>query len=137
MALFARFLDKAVVPAKIMQVSIYITLHCLPCMMYVPAYVYKRLTRIFVNPAYFLFGMQQEQILGELYWYTHQDSPPADVSSVSETLKYLESCSQLFEKGFLSHNKITVSEVLENIDKGYSYFSEWLSSILKKGLHSE
>ena len=82
---------------------------------------------------------QQEQILGELYWYTHQDSPPADVSSVSETLKYLESCSQLFEKGFLSHNKITSmeSEVLENIDKGYSYFSEWLSSILKKGLYSE
>ena len=83
--------------------------------------------------------MQQEQLLGELYWYTHQDPPPPDVTSASETLQYLEACSQLFEKGFLSHNKITAmdSEVLENIDKGYSYFSQWLSSILKKGLHSE
>ena len=81
------------------------------------------------------FVLQQEQILGELYWYIHQNPPPPDASNVSETLKYLEACSQLFEKGFLSHSKITSmeSEVLKNIDKGYDYFSEWLSSILKKG----
>ena len=80
--------------------------------------------------------MQQEQILGELYRYIHQNLPPPDASSVSEILKYLEACSQLFEKGFLSHSKITSmnSEVLKNIDEGYDYFSDWVSSILKKGL---
>ena len=79
--------------------------------------------------------MQQEQIVGELYWYIHQNPLPPDASCVSETLKYLEACSQLFEKGFLSHSKITSmeSEVLKNIDKGYGYFSDWLSSILQKG----
>ena len=50
---------------------------------------------------------QQEQILGELYWYIHQNPLPPDASSVSEALKYLEACSQLFEKRFLSHSKIT------------------------------
>ena len=80
--------------------------------------------------------MQQEGIVGKLYWYIHQNLPPPDASCVSKNLKYLEVCSQLFEKGFLSHSKITwmESEVMKNIDKGYGYFSDWLSSILEKGL---
>ena len=58
----------------------------------------------------------------------HQDPLPGDAASVSETLKYLEACSLLFEKGFLSHNKVDSinCEVLQNIEKGYRHFSDWI-----------
>ena len=80
--------------------------------------------------------IQQEQVLGELHWYVHQDPPPADASMTSETLAYLEACHLLFEQGFLSHERIRNldSEVLKNISKGYEYFSGWLTSILDKGI---
>ena len=83
----------------------------------------------------FLFS-QQEQVLGELYWYTHQNPPPTDASTTSETLAYLEACNLLFERGFLCHEQIRSldSIVLKNISKGYSYFSSWLTSILDKGM---
>ena len=62
-------------------------------------------------------------------------TPPDDAAGVSETLKYLEACSLLFEKGFLSHNKAESlnCEVLQNIENGYKYFSDWISAILQKG----
>ena len=71
----------------------------------------------------------------ELYAYVHQTPPPEDTDVTSETLAYLEACNQLFEQGFLSHGRIRNqdSEILRNINKGYSYFSGWLTSILQKG----
>ena len=65
----------------------------------------------------------------------NQDPPPADAAEVQETLAYLEACSLLFEQGFLSHDRIRnlESEILQNITKGYDYFSGWLTSLLKEG----
>ena len=86
------------------------------------------------NVTYFIYT-QQEQVLGELFWYVNQYPPPDDASEVQETLAYLEACSLIFERGFLSHDRIRNldSEILQNITKGYDYFSGWLTSILKEG----
>jgi len=86
------------------------------------------------NVTYFVYT-QQEQVLGELFWYVNQDPPPDDASEVQETFAYLEACSFLFERGFLSHDCIRnlESEVLQNITKGYDYFSGWLTSLVKEG----
>ena len=53
----------------------------------------------------------------ELYSYTHQNPLPSDAESTTETLKYLEACNQLFEKGSLCYEKICDmdSSVLQNI----------------------
>ena len=83
---------------------------------------------------YHLF-IQQEQVLGELFWYVNQNPPPNDAAKAQETFAYLEACSFIFEQGLLSHDQIKSldSKVLQNITKGYDYFSGWLTSILKKG----
>ena len=85
---------------------------------------------------YCIFNKQQEQVLGELYWYVNQTPPPIDASEVSETLAYLKAGNMLFEQGFLSHNHIMSMDcdTIKNIDQGYKYFSGWLSSILDKGM---
>jgi len=81
---------------------------------------------------------QQEQVLGELHWYIHQDPPPLNAATTSETLLYLEACHLLFEQGLLSHDRIRSmdSDVLKNIDKGYSYFTAWLDSLFELGTHT-
>ena len=83
-------------------------------------------------------SLQQEQVLGELQWYIQQHPKPDDADTTSEVLKYLEACNLLFEQGFLSHSRIRSldSQVLKNIDQGFSYFAEWLNSILAKGMYS-
>ena len=69
----------------------------------------------------------------ELYAYVPQTPPPEDADVTSETLAYLEACNQLFEQGFLSHGCIRNQdlEILRNINKGYSYFSGWLTYFTK------
>lgn len=51
---------------------------------------------------------------------------------------YLEACNLLFEQGLLSHDRIRSmdSDVLKNIDKGYSYFTAWLDSLFELGMHT-
>ena len=51
-------------------------------------------------------------------------------------LQYLQACHNLFERGFLSHEKITSMEsaVLKNIDTGYKYFSAWITTLLTEGI---
>jgi len=73
--------------------------------------------------------------MSELHWYANQNPPPADYMKTLETLQYLTACHNLFEKGFLSHEKIASlnSEAIQNIDTGYQYFASWLSDILDKG----
>lgn len=88
-------------------------------------------TKLNVSPAKI---MQQEQVLTELYSHIHQDPPPADVDATVETHKFLEACSLLFEKGFLSHEKVSSmdSTVLQSISSGYQYFTSWLSTLLSE-----
>ena len=62
--------------------------------------------------------------MSELYSYTVQDPPPADVESVKATLRYLEACHKFFEKGLLSHEKVcnVDCKVMKSIEEGFSYF---------------
>ena len=82
---------------------------------------------------YFMY-LQQEQVLKELYSHIHQDLPPADVDATAEAHKFLEACNLLFEKGFLSHEKVSSmdSTVLQSISSGYQYFMSWLSTQLSE-----
>ena len=50
------------------------------------------------------------------------------------TLKYLEACNNLFEKGFLSSKQVsnTNREVICNIEKGFGFFTNWLDGIIEK-----
>ena len=77
--------------------------------------------------------LQQEQVLMELFHYVNQSPAPYDCFSAKMTLKYLESCSNIFEKGLLSHHKISLSnqDVLVNIQNGYDFFVQWIDSLLE------
>ena len=70
----------------------------------------------------------------ELFHHTSQTPTPMDAQSVQSTRKYLEGCNRLFERGLLCHTKIRDenSEVLKSIDEGYSFFSNWIESLMKK-----
>lgn len=72
-------------------------------------------------------------MLSELFHYTSQNPSPADALSVQCTRKYLEACSKIFERGLLSHTKVTdeSSDVLKSIDEGYLFFLTWLESLVK------
>ena len=73
-------------------------------------------------------------MLSELYAHIHQTPPPSDKVHVEATLKYLEACNQLFERGFLSHDRIMSmdSEIIQNITQGFKFFSAWIDEIIKK-----
>ena len=66
----------------------------------------------------------------------HQDPPPPDKDTASEVLGYLEACSQLFERGFSSHDRLRSldGDIMKSIDKGFEYFKTWINSILDKGI---
>ena len=72
----------------------------------------------------------------ELNGYIQSNPPPCDTPMVKATLKYLTACNQLFEKGFLSHDKVsgTDAKVLDSIKMGFSFFSTWLKSLLDEGM---
>lgn len=74
--------------------------------------------------------MQQEAVLTELH--ANQDSP-----SVKYTLKYLTACNMMFERGLLSHERVSShdTKVIDNISSGYSFFSDWLQKTLAKGTY--
>ena len=72
----------------------------------------------------------------ELTSYVTRNPAPHDATSVKIVIRYLTACNQLFERGFLSHEKVSSrdSEVLGNIKMGYSFFSTWLKSLLDEGI---
>ena len=75
--------------------------------------------------------------MGELHWYINQEPSPVDTGTATETLEYLEACNLLFERGFLSHDRVRSmnADVIQKINKGFSYFTEWLDSLLSEGTH--
>lgn len=68
----------------------------------------------------------------ELYKYIEEHPNAVDVVSTKKTLK---SCSKMFERGFLSHARVTdVNSLgLKNIEEGYT---DWFDQILKKGMYN-
>ena len=52
---------------------------------------------------------------------------PTDASMVEMTSNFLEACHLIFEKGLLSHMRISpkYQRVLENIKEGFSFFKDW------------
>ena len=91
----------------------------------------------FVIGVHYLETLQQEEVLSELYSYSHQTPAPRDSVSAKLTLHYLEACNKLFERGLLSHDKVTSStcQVIVNIEEGYQFFTKWLDEIYEKGTH--
>ena len=79
--------------------------------------------------------VQQEQVLGELFHYVNQQTPPPDALQVQCTLKYLQACSKIFENGLLSHERVTDvnSNVLKSIKEGYEFFRSWHYSLSHAG----
>ena len=73
--------------------------------------------------------------MSELYNYTIQGPPPTDVESVKATLRYLEACHKLFEKGLLSHEKVcdVDSKAVKSIKEGYSFFVNWHGNLSRHG----
>ena len=74
-------------------------------------------------------------MLTENFSHTKSIPLPADVDSAHCTLRYLEACNLIFEKGLLSHEhvKSSDSEILENVQLGLKFFCDWLDNILESG----
>lgn len=76
-------------------------------------------------------------MLTELHTYVLEVPRPHPliVSETECTLQFLEACNLMFEKGFLSHDIISVrnKQVLINIEKGYAFFCKWLKGTYKEG----
>ena len=77
-------------------------------------------------------------MLTELHTYVSEipRPHPLSVSETECTLKFLEACNLVFEKGFLSHEIVSVrnNQVLANIEKGYDFFCKWLEGVYKEGI---
>lgn len=73
--------------------------------------------------------------MSELFHYITEHPEACDALSANITLKYLEACNKLFERGFLNHETITDmnSGVLKAIDEGFHFFVEWSNEILRNG----
>ena len=65
----------------------------------------------------------------------NQQPPLADAPQVELTLKYLEACSKIFEKGLLSHDRVTDTNcaILKSIREGYDFFIKWHHSLTEAG----
>lgn len=74
-------------------------------------------------------------MISELKEYVNSIPTPPHAANVGLTIKYLEACNQLFERGILAHVRIWSgdSQILANMEKGYNFFCSWLDGLLVKG----
>lgn len=74
-------------------------------------------------------------MLAELGEHIDSQANTLSTSSDQMTLNYLQALNYLFERGFLSHDKITFmdSHVLSGMEYGYQFFSDWLDELLGQG----
>ena len=73
--------------------------------------------------------MQQKDVLTELHSFVATVPRPVGANEAECILKFLEACNLMFENGFLSHDKVSVSnkQVLATLIKGMSSFaSGWM-----------
>ena len=75
-------------------------------------------------------------VLSELYHYLELCKDNVERIATKNTLNYLESCNKIFERGFLSHEKVKDenSQVLKNIQDGYKFFTDWSDQIFENGI---
>ena len=78
---------------------------------------------------------QQRYMISALQEHARKAPQPADAALVEMTANYLQACHLIFEKGILSHLTITerYQQVLENIKKGFSFFTDWSLSHQRTG----
>ena len=78
---------------------------------------------------------QQRYKISALQEHARKAPQPADAALVEMTANYLQACHLIFEKGILSHLTITerYQQVLENIKKGFSFFTDWSLSHQRTG----
>ena len=63
----------------------------------------------------------------ELFNYMSENATAIDILSVKNAHQFLEACHKIFEKGFLSHEKIiNLDEVLQSLLEGYQFFTNWI-----------
>ena len=76
------------------------------------------------------FKLQQNGVIAELSEYKESNPPDA-----GKTIEYLDACRQLFERGILSHEKITDehSSVLQNMSNGYNFYVGWADYAWEQG----
>lgn len=79
--------------------------------------------------------LQQEHVISELKEYVSSTPTPPYAANVALTIEYLEACNQLFERGILGHVRIWSGDsvILQNMEKGYKFFSSWLDGLLTEG----
>lgn len=70
---------------------------------------------------------QQRYMISTLQEHARTAPQPADAELVEMTVNYMQACHLIFEKGILSHLTITLryQQVLENIKKGFLFFTDW------------
>eukprot|EP00112_Aurelia_sp_Birch-Aquarium-sp1_P024791 Seg7991.1 transcript_id=Seg7991.1/GoldUCD/mRNA.D3Y31 product="hypothetical protein" protein_id=Seg7991.1/GoldUCD/D3Y31 len=99
-----------------------------------PSYIERDAwTKLNVAPAKI---MQQDNVLIELYNHTIQNGEKNnDKEETALVWDYLVACNKIFERGLLSHDKITTDDlhVIENVEEGYRYFEKWWESLDQGG----
>ena len=87
------------------------------------------------NNVIFYVFQQQRYMISALQEHARKAPQPADAALVKMTANYLQACHLIFEKGILSHLTITqrYQQVLENIKKGFSFFTDWSLSHQRTG----
>ena len=78
--------------------------------------------------------------MSEIFRHLSESADNSNVlQSDKNTLKYLEACNKMFERGFLSHDRISDmnSEVLRSINEGFQFFVNWSNEILLNGKLSD
>lgn len=83
-----------------------------------------------------MFNLQQEHVIAELKEYATSSPSPSDSKEVLCVVRYLEACNKLFERGLLGNVSIYTfpNPILNNMERGYRFFTEWLELLLKKGM---
>ena len=74
-------------------------------------------------------------MIAELKEYATSSPPPHNAREVMYVVEYLEVCNKLFECEFLGHVCISTypNAILNNMDEGFSFFTEWFNSLLVEG----